>query len=134
MKRGKPLGTGLTESMKNALADLEANSDQTINEVADRHFVARGHFRELVKQRGYEFKRTRRRGRGTRPRTPEQEAQRLAAPAFQEESAESRALRELREEILHRERSSAPAEVRAKEQLGKRFEKLAALWGDWIKK
>lgn len=129
-------GRGLSESMKNALADMEAKQDQTINEVADRHFVSRSHFRELVISRGYSFKRMRLRtksGRGTRPRTAEEEAVRLNQPAFKPEGPEEKALRELREEIAHRERSSAPAEVRMKEQLGKRFEKLARLWGDWIK-
>ncbi len=128
-------GRGLSEPMKNALADMEANQQQTINEVADRHFVSRGHFRELVNSRGYSFKRMRmgKSGRGTRPRTPEQEAVRLSSPAFQPEDPETRAIRELREEIAHRERSSAPAEVRMQEQLRKRFESLARLWGDWIK-
>lgn len=118
----------MSESMAKALADLEGNPDQTINEVADRWFVSRGHFRLHVNHRGLLFKRERRR------KNKSSEEARLASPAYAKVSPEEQRLLDMHKAQLERERESAPAEVRLKHQMTKIFDRLSALWGDWIKK
>lgn len=118
----------MSESMAKALADLEGNPDQTINQVADRWFVSRGHFRLHVNYRGLLFKRERKRYKRS------SEEARLASPAYAKVSPEEQRLLDMHKAQLERERASAPAEVRLRHQLTKTFERLSALWGDWIKK
>ncbi len=118
-------GRAMSESMAKALADLEGNPDQTINEVADRWYVSRNHFRLHVNNRELPYKRERKR---------RNEALRLSSPAYAKISPEEQQLLDMRKAELERERASAPAEVRMKHQLTNTFERLTRLWGDWIKK
>lgn len=120
-------GRQLTENMAKALADLTANPNQTTREVASKYEVSVYNFRLHVYQRGLPYRRERRRG-------PRNEEQRLSSPAYKEPTPEEMHLIEMRKAQLDREREAAPAEVRMKVQLGKRFDSLVRLWGDWIKK
>lgn len=120
-------GRALSEAMAKALADLTTNPDQTTKAVALKHGVSVHNFRLHVYQRELRYKRERRRGEQTPPNPVHDSIRLMLSPTEQK-------LLDTRKAELERERASAPVDARMRHQLGLRFEKLAALWGDWIKK
>lgn len=117
-------GRTIAQAMEAALVDMAANGDQTIRQVADRHQVSFKNFRVHVRSRGLVYKRERNR-RGI---------DYANQPAYQPMTEAEKAMIAYHRQRALDERLSAPAETRLRRLLTDDFERLARLWGDWIKK